>query len=194
MTWRRKGESVETYKDRRNEAHRKWWASLTPERRKEFTRKTIEARSRRLKGETLAEQAKRRAKNRRWWTSLSREERQRLTRIAAEKMRGDPVSLLKRRKWTREWRRRREFGLEPEDMNVLIERQENRCAICKRRFDESSMRTSPRVDHDHKTGKVRGLLCGTCNSAIGFLDDSEVLLKRALAYLRGAKMKRVRTA
>jgi hypothetical protein len=39
------------------------------------------------------------------------------------------------------------------------------------------------VDHNHKTGRVRGLLCKRCNVAIGMLDDNPKLLARALEYL-----------
>ncbi len=43
------------------------------------------------------------------------------------------------------------------------------------------------VDHDHKTGKVRGLLCDNCNTGIGMLKDSPELLKKAINYLEENK-------
>lgn len=43
------------------------------------------------------------------------------------------------------------------------------------------------VDHDHKTGDVRALLCSRCNSLLGYADDSIELLKRAIAYLESFK-------
>lgn len=41
------------------------------------------------------------------------------------------------------------------------------------------------IDHDHKTGKLRGLLCDRCNRGLGYLSDSVVLLLRAICYLTG---------
>ncbi len=61
-----------------------------------------------------------------------------------------------------------------------LTKQNNSCAICQKPF-----RKTPHIDHDHKTGRVRGLLCATCNHGIGSLKDSIILLKRAAIYLSG---------
>lgn len=44
------------------------------------------------------------------------------------------------------------------------------------------------VDHDHTTGVVRGLLCFSCNKALGMLGDNETAMRRAVAYMRGEPM------
>jgi len=67
------------------------------------------------------------------------------------------------------------YGITSEDYNSIFLRQDKKCAICRREVDLV-------VDHDHDTGKVRGLLCRTCNSAIDLLD-----LQAAEDYLLGAK-------
>ena len=69
------------------------------------------------------------------------------------------------------------------DLNYikLLKVQEEKCAICKKH--QSRLKKSLVVDHDHKTGIVRGLLCIKCNSALGFLNDSPAALRRALKYL-----------
>ena len=56
--------------------------------------------------------------------------------------------------------------------------QDNRCAIC------GAMPKKPLfVDHCHVTGKVRGLLCVSCNTALGLLKDSITALEQAIKYL-----------
>jgi hypothetical protein len=62
----------------------------------------------------------------------------------------------------------------------MLEQQNGVCAIC---HGNCTTWKALSVDHDHRTGKVRGLLCQTCNTGIGALDDSPDLLRRALEYL-----------
>ena len=63
--------------------------------------------------------------------------------------------------------------------------QNERCAICGTEvFGTRNGRvTYPHVDHDHDTGKVRGLLCHKCNSGLGFFDDCPEIMLEAVAYL-----------
>ena len=48
--------------------------------------------------------------------------------------------------------------------------------------------TEPHVDHDHETNQLRALLCGSCNRAIGLLQDSVLVVESALAYLKKWKV------
>ena len=74
------------------------------------------------------------------------------------------------------------YGLTREEYDQMVEDQGGKCAICGS-FGNS--RKSLAVDHDHRTGKVRGLLCEHCNNGLGcFLDDVRLLIK-AIKYLRG---------
>lgn len=77
----------------------------------------------------------------------------------------------------------RKYGLTPRDYQTLVERQAGKCAIC-RTADPGSGASRWHVDHDHATGKVRGLLCAGCNTGIGKLRDDPQILDRAAAYLR----------
>ncbi len=65
--------------------------------------------------------------------------------------------------------RLRAYGLSEEDWDNLLVEQYDRCAICKRPFTQTR---TPRIDHDHDTGEVRGLLCNGCNQRLGYLSDS----------------------
>ena len=62
----------------------------------------------------------------------------------------------------------------------MLEQQDGKCAICKSE-DSKGKRFS--VDHNHKTGEVRGLLCNPCNVAIGLLKDSPEVIDSAKEYL-----------
>jgi hypothetical protein len=71
----------------------------------------------------------------------------------------------------------RKYRLSVAEHRNLLVQQNGVCAICR----ESGRDLV--VDHDHKTGRVRSLLCGHCNSAIGFLRESPLLARAAATYL-----------
>lgn len=79
-------------------------------------------------------------------------------------------------------------GITLEDYERMLDAQNSVCAICGRQEHRISSSNQKRmrlaVDHDHQTATIRGLLCSMCNHAIGYLDDSPVLLLRAIEYLR----------
>jgi len=52
-------------------------------------------------------------------------------------------------------------------MSQMMETQNGKCAICAIRLDSTSKAVVPHVDHDHATGKVRGILCSNCNTTLG---------------------------
>lgn len=76
----------------------------------------------------------------------------------------------------RRYHLRARYGLEPSDVEALIARQGGLCAACRRPAAEQ-------VDHDHRTGRVRGILCLRCNAALGAFKDDPVRIQRAIAYL-----------
>jgi uncharacterized CHY-type Zn-finger protein len=95
----------------------------------------------------------------------------------------------------REWRaknpgkvlanaRRRTYGISPEDVIALRKAQGGKCPGCLREF---SSLFRDHVDHDHATGRIRGILCSNCNSGMGLLKDDPEILLRLAAYLRAAK-------
>jgi hypothetical protein len=74
--------------------------------------------------------------------------------------------------------RRRLYGLNEEEYNNMILSQNNLCAICNKPSDKTL-----HIDHDHVTGRVRGLLCSNCNLGIGLLEEDLIVLNRAIEYL-----------
>ena len=69
------------------------------------------------------------------------------------------------------------YGLTDEQIEQMALAQSRKCAICGREPDKLV------VDHNHDTGKVRGLLCHTCNTALGKFRDSQDILSAAIRYL-----------
>lgn len=82
---------------------------------------------------------------------------------------------------TRNARYLRVYGITVEQYNHLLEAQNNRCAGCNKHKDDFKVKLA--VDHCHKSGKVRGLLCDLCNRALGMLKDDPETLKRLIDYL-----------
>ncbi len=74
------------------------------------------------------------------------------------------------------------YGLTPEAHQAMHDSQGGACAICGSTGGARALH----VDHDHATGRVRGLLCNTCNRCLGLLKDDADVLRSAIAYLERA--------
>jgi hypothetical protein len=72
-------------------------------------------------------------------------------------------------------------GVDKDSYLRLLRLQDNRCPICNK--DRREVPKNFAVDHDHLTGKVRGLLCNTCNLGLGYFYDNPDLLNKAISYL-----------
>jgi len=78
------------------------------------------------------------------------------------------------------------YGITSEFVNHLYTQQEGDCAICKQPISLISGKTKKgkaHVDHCHKTGKIRGLVCTKCNTVLGMANDDIKILKEAINYL-----------
>jgi len=73
------------------------------------------------------------------------------------------------------------YGITVNDYNEMFEKQQGCCAICN--THQSALKRSLAIDHCHKTDKVRGLLCTSCNVGLGHFKDSLVNLNMAISYL-----------
>lgn len=107
----------------------------------------------------------------------------------AEKRAKDPSAynryMRERRKrfpkgWDKKYDMKRRFGITIDIYNEMVVSQGGGCAIC-RGHNKSGKALA--VDHNHTTGKVRGLLCSNCNIGIGNLRDSATLCRLAAEYL-----------
>ena len=79
----------------------------------------------------------------------------------------------------RDYLRERTFGVTPEQYRAWVNEQEGKCAICRQAPGIRGLA----VDHDHNTGKIRGLLCGNCNVLLGHAKDNPATLRAAAEYL-----------
>lgn len=83
----------------------------------------------------------------------------------------------------REQKYRHRYGIDISEYNRLLEEQGGSCKICKSKDKKRKNAEFFAVDHCHKTGKVRGLLCYNCNSGLGKFKDDPELVEKALSYL-----------
>lgn len=101
------------------------------------------------------------------------------------KLKSQYCPIKRKEKQIREWHQQRnyrikkQFNITSEDFNNLLKQQNHQCAICKNNNPEQHFD----IDHCHKTGKVRGLLCRSCNMGLGYFKDSPSLLNKAADYL-----------
>lgn len=89
----------------------------------------------------------------------------------------------------REWRKRnadkvanyelKQFGIDYDEYNRIFEKQNGACAICGRNSGKKKLH----VDHDHKTGKVRALLCSNCNMSLGLVREDTNVLEKMIRYI-----------
>ena len=101
------------------------------------------------------------------------------------------------RKYTRDWGKRnpqkksalkhkinlRLYGLTPESYASLLAAQGGGCAICGATKANKTDTRRLAVDHDHSSGRVRGLLCTPCNRTLGAMNNDPLLLRKAADYL-----------
>ena len=86
---------------------------------------------------------------------------------------------------TRERGLQRNYGMTQADFDSMLEAQNGKCKICHRSAEEAQCRHGVlHVDHDHKTGEVRYLLCDRCNRTLGLLEEDVELMEAMIEYVR----------
>jgi hypothetical protein len=93
-------------------------------------------------------------------------------------------SIQNKTNFKKKWRYE-QYGISGDDFLKILNKQENKCCGCNSELISSN--TKPHIDHCHKTGKVRGLLCKSCNSALGFAKDKVETLLNLANYLEKNK-------
>ena len=81
----------------------------------------------------------------------------------------------------RDYDLQRNYGIDNDTYLQMLLEQNGCCKICG--ISEKDNKSKLHVDHSHKTGKVRGLLCSRCNTAIGKFKEDPEIIKRAIAYI-----------
>jgi hypothetical protein len=119
---------------------------------------------------------------------MKQESRAKPSNIAIAEMQGRISALWDRSKvspeQTRQERLEFHYGLTVPAYQRLLAKQGGVCAICGEASRGSKTVAALFVDHCHATGVVRGLLCGSCNSMIGFAQDSAERLAKGITYLQ----------
>ena len=77
---------------------------------------------------------------------------------------------------------KKKYGISLEEYEILLARQHGVCAICEQKSSQTLC-----VDHCHVTGRVRGLLCRTCNMGLGYYSDNPAFMRNAAAYLERSR-------
>jgi hypothetical protein len=107
-----------------------------------------------------------------------------------------------RRKYNHEWRRehpeivrrgtkdyrlrvgmKKKYGFTPEQYDSMLESQGGKCIVCGSDNLRHGVIIGLAIDHDHVTGKIRGLLCSNCNTALGMLGNSPERILALYQYL-----------
>ena len=79
------------------------------------------------------------------------------------------------------YQKKNKYGITKEEYYNLFNLQKNKCLICGCEFNDNTIGV---VDHDHKTGIVRGILCKKCNTLLGMANDNVEVLENAIKYLK----------
>lgn len=79
------------------------------------------------------------------------------------------------------------YGITIADFNIIFKKQKNTCAICKCKKPIKYSTKGFVIDHNHKTGRIRGILCTPCNLILGHAQDSTKIIKAATKYLEKSK-------
>ena len=102
------------------------------------------------------------------------------TRMQTERDKANPIQ---KRAHSRRMKLKRKYGISPAEWQAQYLAQRKACAVCQKSLVGLSPQTV-HVDHNHATGELRGILCGSCNVGLGSFRDDESTLMAAINYLK----------
>ena len=117
-------------------------------------------------------------KTREWRLKLENREKEKQGQVI---YRQKNKELIKKR--NRIGRIKRTYGISIGEYNDIFKKQNKKCLICEIKLP-NGFALNKHIDHDHKTGKVRGILCTKCNTILGMANDNEEILLSAVSYLK----------
>jgi DNA repair exonuclease SbcCD ATPase subunit len=150
----------------------------TAEKSARYRAKDVEAY--RAMKRALAKTEKHRAKRREYMQRWREENRERHNQLARESHQRNKHKHIQR---NREYHLMSTYGVTQAEYDKMLVAQEGRCRICGTDKPTGHSKRFFSVDHDHKTGRVRGLLCHTCNTQLGWFENNTVAV---MNYLRTA--------
>lgn len=103
------------------------------------------------------------------------------TKLSIKNWKTNNLSKFKQTLWR--WRLKNLHGITPEIYNTKLKRQNGKCAVCHKK--PRTIRLA--IDHNHKTQKVRDLLCGSCNRALGLIKEDISILQAMIEYIERHK-------
>lgn len=157
-------------------AHYKRYTQENKQRISEQRKAYYERNKETIKAKTRAYSLANRDREREWRRGYRQRNKDRANLWTREARRRNPTKFS-RQAWTGHIKHK--YGIGPREFHAMLVSQGGVCAIC----GGTSGRKRMCIDHDHKTGRIRGLLCGLCNAMLGHGRDNVELFHKAIEYL-----------
>lgn len=105
-------------------------------------------------------------------------------RLLAYQQKYHKEHALEMHSYHRDYYRFKSYGIDKDTFDKMFTSQNGKCFICETVFNLTNKKTSPHIDHNHHTGKVRSLLCQKCNLGLGNFQENIDFLIKASEYLK----------
>jgi hypothetical protein len=109
------------------------------------------------------------------WTKSNKEKRLAYGRKSSMKSYNEKFKSLTKDERKSKWLRKK-YKINLDEYQIMVKNQNNCCAICDKNGNDN-LRACLEVDHNHKTGKVRALLCSRCNTQLGVYENNKDMLE-----------------